>query len=497
MLTAEEEIERFIKTYVDRLYFGFSPRPDQPDRFDEQTSFIKSKHPGITLLLGGNGAGTTTCALMKAIRFMIAEQPAPRPGTPFWFISEGYPMVMSTCWAEKMCARGLLPGEMVQWDKISWYKPRQNWPFAVPLKPTDGSENYWTMHFMSYDQGRAKMQAQSIGGFCFVEQCPWELIEEVYRGCRDYNFVGNKIAEFTPIDPVLSAPLEEMLQEDRFPADWGIYRCNTTCAMEAGHVSKQWYNDFFGMISDDMREVRTTGAFASYEGLIYPRFQPKIHVLPDEEVQERIRGNLIHKRAIDWGSGPENAMVMIWAAKDSVGTWYVYDEYYSTDQGMTYTDHFNAMYDQQPWPEDTWYRQTYADPSDPGNLRQANNFLSNDGQHARTLRVTPALNSVLEGIEAVRNAMKTVHGEPRLFISKKCKNLIRQLQIYRWEKSGLSGMNPKDARPVPLKRDDHTCDSLRYLIFSDLVGARSGGISGSRIEPKNLPRYLRKKSTDS
>ena len=104
MLTAEEEIERFIKTYVDRLYFGFSPRPDQPDRFDEQTSFIKSKHPGITLLLGGNGAGTTTCALMKAIRFMIAEQPAPRPGTPFWFISEGYPMVMSTCWAEKMCS---------------------------------------------------------------------------------------------------------------------------------------------------------------------------------------------------------------------------------------------------------------------------------------------------------------------------------------------------------------------------------------------------------
>ena len=82
MLTAEEEIERFIKTYVDRLYFGFSPRPDQPDRFDEQTSFIKSKHPGITLLLGGNGAGTTTCALMKAIRFMIAEQPAPRLAEP-------------------------------------------------------------------------------------------------------------------------------------------------------------------------------------------------------------------------------------------------------------------------------------------------------------------------------------------------------------------------------------------------------------------------------
>ena len=29
------------------------------------------------------------------------------------------------------------------------------------------------------------------------------------------------------------------------------------------------------------------------------------------------------------------------------------------------------------------------------------------------------------------------------------------------------GLNPRDARPEPLKKDDHAVDALRYLLFSE------------------------------
>ena len=471
------------ETKLDGMYFSFEPRPDQPDRFDEQTAFYNSNHTGVTLLLGGNGAGTTTLSLMKAIRFLLEQQPPPRPATPFWFVSEGYPMVMDVCWNEKLCGRGMLPACEVQWDKIDWFKPNQNWPFRVPLKPWPGHnpDNYWLLEFKSYEQGRSKMQASSIGGFVFVEQCPFELIVETLRGCRDYNFSGAKLAEFTPIDPALSAPLEQMISEDRFPKDWAIYRCNTECAMEAGHVSREWFEEFFGMVSDEMRDVRMTGSFASYEGLIYPGFFRRYHVVDNlyEQLQDM---KITRKRAIDWGSGPHNAMVCLWAAKDATGTLCIYDEYYSTDQELTYADHAHEIYSRDSWPEDGFHLQTYADPASPGLMR----LFSQAG-----IVCTPAKNDVYEGIESVRVKLKrNADGDPGILIDSRCKNLIREISMYRWERPKKSSVNPKNARPVPLKKDDHSCDALRYLVHTDMIHSRSVSVGARKIVPKNQKRYV-------
>ena len=62
---------------MDRMYFTYHPRKDQPDRFDEQASFYNSKHKGVTFILGGNGSGTTTTALAKAVKFLLRDQPPP------------------------------------------------------------------------------------------------------------------------------------------------------------------------------------------------------------------------------------------------------------------------------------------------------------------------------------------------------------------------------------------------------------------------------------
>lgn len=471
-----------LERKLERMYFNFKPRPDNFEDWDMQTSFYESKHKGISFLLGGNGAGTTTLALAKAVKFLLRDQPPPRPATPFWIISEGYPMVMDVAWNEKLCGRGLLPEEEVQWDKIDWYKPNQNWPFRIPLKPWPGHDpnNYWVVELKSYDQGRSKMQASSIGGFVFIEQCPFSLIEEVLRGCRDYNYAGAKLAEFTPIDPHLSRPLEDMINNGALPDDWAVYYCNTKCAMEAGHVSKEWFDEFFGLVSEEMREVRMRGAFASFEGLVYPTFNQRIHA--GEDLIDSFTQGMYHFRSIDWGSGPENAFVCLWAAQDAVGTWYIYDEYYSTDQSMTYLDHAELIQGRHPWINDAWHGPTYGDPASPGLARLF-------GQHG--VPVSSANNQVLEGIESVRLALQLQNGDAKLIVdSKRCPNLLREMQTYVWEKSKGGKFN-RNAAPRPLKRDDHSCDALRYLIHTTGQVRAKNSTYSSKILPKNLTRFVK------
>lgn len=412
---------------------------------------------------------TSETALAKVAKFVLSDQPPPRADTPFWIIAETYEQVCKAAWKEKLFGHGHIPACEIDWERIRWFKPKQGWPFEVPLKPWPGrpSRN-WSLVFKSYQQGRATMQAEAIGGFLFIEQFPWGLLEEVLRGCREYNFPGSKLCEFTPIDPVLSAPLEELIDEGRMPPGWEIYRANTECAMEAGHVSKSWYDEFFGMIPEDMRQVRQIGAFASFEGAIYQNFNPMVHLVGDDEIT--FPPNVFYRRAIDWGAGPDNPFACVWAYRNGWGQWCVFDEYVSSDQQKTLLDHLCEVQDRFPWPRgNPHYGTTYADPSDPGNLRIASRLHQYCPDYDN-LDIGGANNSVIEGIEYVKWLLQKdpVHQRPRLLIHKKnCPVLARTFRSYRWERGTEEGRNPRDARKVPLKKDDHALDALRYLLFTE------------------------------
>lgn len=479
-----------LSTVLDQLeqaYFTFQPRPDQPERYDEQESFLNSKTTGVAWMIGGNGAGTTEVALHKVAKFVLNDQPPPRADTPFWIISGSYEQVMETAWKEKLNGHGHIPGSEVDWDRISWYRPNKNWPFSVPLKPWPGRPGRnWVLEFKSYEQGRQQMQARSIGGFCFSEQFPWGLLEEVLRGCREYNFAGSKMCEFTPVDPNLSIEIEEMIEEDSLPPGWELYRANAECAKEAGHVRAEWFDEFFAMIPDEMLETRLTGRFPTYEGAIYQGFNPALHLVDDDVID--FPPNIFHRRGIDWGSGPENAFSCEWAYRNGKGQWFVYDEYYSTDQSMTTVDHLVEVWRRWPWPRNNpHYGATWADPSSPDDIRIASK-LSQYAPGVEPISISGAANAVLEGIEHVQYLLKPAVGlgGPRLFIHKhNCPKLAREMRTYRWKRSSEIGLNPQDAPREPLKKNDHAVDGLRYLVFSE---ATHSGITPSSMRREDRSR---------
>ena len=71
----------------------------------------------------------------------------------------------------------------------------------------------------------------------------------------------------------------------------------------------------------------------------------------------------------------------------------------------------------------------------------------------------PANNDVMAGINRVTRMFR----ENKLFISKRCKNLIEELNNYHWRKWN----EEKDtSRSEPFKLGEDECDALRYVVHS-------------------------------
>lgn len=412
-------------------------------------------------------SGKTYVGAQRVVQF-LESNPAPARDTPFWVIGPTYEISCGSCWAQKLC--DILPEEWIDWGRITWINSKKNWPDVVPLLDPDGhgmrstKRRNWSLQFKSYEQGRELMQAKAIGGAWFTEQFPQQVFDEVLRGLREY---AGKVSapvwmEFTPIDPARALFMERKFEEweqGELP-DWSFWKFHTTAAMEAGHVDEGWHRTFFSGVSEEMLETRQAGSFASYEGTIYKTFRRGVHTVTRLAIPPGVQ----HRRAVDWGEGEHNALVMLWAYRDSLGTWYVYDEYYSTDQTMLYREHCAAMrskreYDWEHHP--VIYGATYAPPDRPGMFREFS---------ANGIPCTTAKTSVLEGIEAVRAALKIrpLTGEPGLIIDEvRCPNLVREMRTYRWIQPTENSKNPRDPKPEPLKFNDHAVDALRYLIYSE------------------------------
>ena len=145
-----------------------------------------------------------------------------------------------------------------------------------------------------------------------------------------------------------------------------------------------------------------------------------------------------------------NPAVMLVIAIDNDDIFYVLDELYKS--GLTIKEliakglELKGKYNIEMF---------FADPSQPAYIREMNN---------EGLYTIPAKNDILPGISAVSEKLKIKgNGKPSLFIDKKCKHLIHELENYKYaEKNGSGGAYAE----IPVKKDDHACDALRYAVYS-------------------------------
>ena len=186
------------------------------------------------------------------------------------------------------------------------------------------------------------------------------------------------------------------------------------------------------------------GKWTASEGLVYPEFQEEKHIL-GKDIPKSFERYFV---SCDYGT--VNPMsIGLWG--NISGTWYRIREYYydSKRDGGLKTDEESYLALEKLLgtviPEGV-----IVDPS-------AVSFMETIRRHGK-YRVIPAKNNVTEGIQRVRELLKS----DRLLFHESCSDIIREFHQYVWE-----GKNGKD---LPKKEHDHAMDDMRYFVNTVCAG---------------------------
>jgi hypothetical protein len=154
---------------------------------------------------------------------------------------------------------------------------------------------------------------------------------------------------------------------------------------------------------------------------------------------------------------------------DQDGNILVFDEYYR--KGLV-SDHTRSIDEQF---ELGAMDELVADPSiwDKNREKDGMEWSVADEYDERGIYLTRANNSREAGWNRVgeffRSDKEHFHpfmekkGAPRLYISKRCRNLLTELPEYIWKKTSDDSSNPKEEAR---KLNDHACDALRYGVMT-------------------------------
>lgn len=212
---------------------------------------------------------------------------------------------------------------------------------------------------------------------------------------------------------------------------------------------------------------------------IWPEFDPYYHVIKPFQIPKewtRLRG-------IDFGQ--YNPTCCLWAAINYDGDVYIYQEYYQGGR-ITAATHAKAIAEMSRYKNDSgeWinedYIATYIDPSTRAKNQSKKEPEALDDIpysvfeifHDNGVDCYPANNDTRAGWDRVSEYLKLQEYKdglkPKLYIFENCTNLIWEIPHYRYSELSPLVAERKDPEEKQIKKRDHACDALRYLIISHL-----------------------------
>lgn len=413
-----------LHQYVSNPLFTFQPRPDQPELFDEQQSFLEDKFPGVAVALGGNTSGKTIAGAVKVAKFIL-NTPPPRPNCPFWCVGQSFELACGTMWAEKL-AQYILPEHI---KDVKYFRKSCNWAQAVILKKHANGNN-WVIEFKSADQERRRFQGASVGGWWVDEQIDMAIIRELIVRCRDYNYPGSMLYTLTPLDP--DHDLENIFNNQEKYPQFRFYRMNADCN---DRIGKEFIRMMVEAELEERRETRLIGSFASFSGCIYRGFNPSVHVVEPFPIPH----GWFHLRGLDLGFATAHPTACVWIARDGAGKYYVYNEYRAAERSID--EHVEAIKSVALPDEGMYIGPTYVDW---GNAQVCHELA------IKGLPTVPAKKDVKVGIAVIQRLLR----QNRLFIFRTCEQLVAEMKSYAW--------HPKWDKPI--KEGDDLVDSMRYCL---------------------------------
>ena len=204
------------------------------------------------------------------------------------------------------------------------------------------------------------------------------------------------------------------------------------------YLDPEWIDKRRAKTPEDSFAQEYLGEFRKMQGLVYKEFNRDKHLydeLPNMSFVEKFAG-------IDFGFTNPTAVLTMYRDKDD--NIYLDEEWYERGR----TDEQIAEYVAQKQ-----YNKVYPDPASPSSIK----VLRDKGVYVS--EVVKNADSIKNGIDRIRTLFKM----NKLKINKDCKNLISELESYRYPDKKPD----KNEEENPIKENDHALDALRYALYTN------------------------------
>ncbi|MFA5449219.1 MAG: terminase family protein [Clostridia bacterium] len=394
-------------------------------------------------VFGGNRSGKTECGAVETVWRARGIHPyrENRAGASGWVVSVTYEVQREV--AQSKILYYLNPDWV---SKIVMREGSQGSP-ETGIIDTIYVNNVFggvsKIGFKSADQGREKFQGASLDFVWFDEEPPFEIYEECKMRVLDR--CGEMFGTMTPLKG-LSWVYDEIYLNPYSDPD--IY-----------YITMEWGDNPFlsadevekmsrGMSGDSL-ETRRYGRFRCNEGLVYPEFDPSVHIIEPFSLPEEWQSNI----SID--PGLNNPLSCHFYYQDYDGNIYVAAEHY--EKGKDITWHSQAILElaeRLNWKKNSSGMLESLIDSAASQRTLASSKSVAELFFERGIAVNTKVNKdMFSGIATVKDYFSA--RPPRIFIFKNCVNLIRELKSYWW-----------GGGDSPIKKDDHALDELRYYLMT-------------------------------
>lgn len=310
--------------------------------------------------------------------------------------------------------------------------------------------------FKSCDQGREKFQGTSLDFVWFDEEPPKDIYEECRMRVIDKK--GDIFGTMTPLKGLTFVYHEIYLNRKNDPEVWYEFmEWADNPYLDEGEIAL-----IESCLDETTLQTRRFGRFASAEGLVYPEFDERVHVIEPFSVPKEWQDTI----SID--PGLNNPLSAHWYAVDFDDNVYVIAEHFAAGKDVDYhAQKIKEISARLGWKADGQGRVRALIDSAAKQRTLASVKSVAELFYERGILVNPDVDKdMFSGIARVKSYLNTKNGLPNLYVFKNCVELIKELKGYYWGSGDL-----------PKKVDDHALDEMRYYLMT---------------RPKKLPPKMEK-----
>ena len=299
--------------------------------------------------------------------------------------------------------------------------------------------------FKSCEAGREKFQGTSLDFVWFDEEPPKDIYDECKMRVLDRK--GEIFGTMTPLKGLTF--IYEEIYLNKYDSDevW----CEFMEWADNPYLDEGETELMQRTMSEETLNSRRYGKFNSAVGLVYPEFDPSVHVIEPFDLPYEWQDTM----SID--PGLNNPLSCHWYAVDYDGNVYVVAEHYA--KGMDVFWHADKIKEKcrlLNWHTDSKgnYQALIDSAANQRTLASSKSVAELFCENGISVN-TKVNKDVFSGINRVKGYLMPLDKKPRLFIFSNCTNMIREIKSYWWGENDM-----------PKKIDDHSMDELRYYISS-------------------------------